>query len=108
MRWLHLLLATVLLAGSLALQAQEPVVGASDPGALFHSSDPRLDANKQVAYHIVKDLRVAGHREPADRYLTEREIQHTADAACRRDRGGKYFPEVRDARPVPRPAHAKP
>ena len=57
---LHLPLAAALLAGSVSLHAQEAVVGASDPDALFHSSDPKVNANKQVAYHIVKDLLEAG------------------------------------------------
>src|SRR6476620_11073839 len=73
---LHLLLATVLVVGSLSLHAQAPVVGASDPDALFHSSDPKLNANKQAAYHIVRDLLEAGHWELADKSLTERYIQH--------------------------------
>ena len=107
MRWLHLLLATVLLAGSLALQAQEPVVGASDPDALFHSSDPKLNANKQVAYHIVKDLLEAGHWELADKYLTERYIQHNPNAASGRDGVVKYFTEVRKVKAVPIPAKPK-
>src|SRR6266853_1954896 len=45
---LPLLLAAALLAGSLSLHAQEPVVGAIDPEALFHSSDPKLNTNKQA------------------------------------------------------------
>src|SRR5437667_362367 len=101
MRWLHLLLATVLLAGSLALQAQEPVIGASDPDALFHSSDPKLNANKQVAYHIVKDLLEAGHWELADKYLTERYIQHNPNAASGREGVVKYFTQVRKVKPTP-------
>jgi predicted SnoaL-like aldol condensation-catalyzing enzyme len=52
------------------------VVGASDPDALFRSSDPKLNANKQVAYHIVKDVLEAGNIEAVDKYLTERYIQH--------------------------------
>src|SRR2546426_12645482 len=88
-RW-HLLLATVLLAtvmvaGSLSLHAQEPVVGASDPEALFHSSDPKLNTNKQAAYHIVKDLLEAGHWELADKYLTEGDAQHNPNAASGRE-----------------------
>ena len=56
--------------------AQEPVVGAKDPEALFHSSDPKLDANKQVVYHIFKDILEGGNLEAVDKYLTERYIQH--------------------------------
>jgi len=64
---------------------QAPLVGASDPDALFHSSDPKLNANKQAAYHIVKNLLEAGHWELADKYLTERYIQHNPNAASGRD-----------------------
>src|SRR2546430_7101005 len=46
----YLSLAAALLTGGVSLHAQEPVVGASDPEALFHSSDPKFDANKQAAY----------------------------------------------------------
>src|SRR5438876_12360471 len=81
---LHLPLAAALLAGSPSLHAQEPVVGARDPDALFHSSDPKLNTNKQVAYHIVKDLLDAAHWELADKYLTDRYIQHNANAAAGR------------------------
>src|SRR5437016_2744993 len=104
---LHLPLAAALLAGSVSLQAQETVVGASDPDALFHSSDPRLDANKQVVYHIVKDLLEAGHWELADRYLTERYIQHNPNAASGRAGVVKYFTEVRKVKPVPIPEKVK-
>src|SRR2546425_12765860 len=100
MRSHHLLLATVLLAGSLSLHAQEPVVGASDPDALFHSSDPKLNANKQAAYHIVKDLLEAGHWELADKYLTERYIQHNPNAASGRAGVVRFFTEIRKVKPV--------
>ncbi len=36
--------------------AQEAVTAAADPDKLFTSADPKLNANKQVVYHIVKDL----------------------------------------------------
>src|SRR5205823_11634012 len=77
------LLAAALVAGGLSLHAQEPVGSASDPEALFHSSDPTLNTNKQAAYHIVRDLLEAGHWELADKYLTERYIQHNPNAASR-------------------------
>jgi predicted SnoaL-like aldol condensation-catalyzing enzyme len=100
-------LAIALLAGTFSLYAQEPVVGASDPDALFHSSDPKLDANKQVAYHIVRDLLEAGHWEVADQYLTERYIQHNPNAASGRTGVVKFFTEVRKVKPVPIPQKMK-
>jgi len=100
---LHLTLAAALLAGSPSLHAQEAVVGASDPDALFHRSDPKLNTNTQVAYHIVKDLLEAGHWELADKYLTERYIQHNPNAASGRKGVVKFFTEVRKVKPVPIP-----
>jgi predicted SnoaL-like aldol condensation-catalyzing enzyme len=96
-------LAALLAAGAPSLLAQDPVVGASDPDALFQSSDPKLRANKQAAYHIVKDLLEAGHWELADRYLTERYIQHNPNAASGRDGVVKFFTEVLKVEPKPIP-----
>src|SRR5881275_188995 len=108
MRTLILLMAGApVLSPSLALHAQEPVAGATDPEALFHSSDPTLDTNKQAAYHIVRDLLEAGHWELADKYLTERYVQHNPNAASGRDGVVKYFTEGRKVKAVPIPAKTK-
>src|SRR5947208_1001348 len=104
---LHLPLAAALLAGSVSLHAQETVVSAPDPEALFHSSDPKLNTNKQAAYHIVRDLLEAGHWELADHYLTERYIQHNPNAASGRAGVVNYFTEVRKVKPVPIPERMK-
>src|SRR5467141_4830848 len=98
---LPLRLAAALLAGSLSLHAQEPVVGAIDPEALFHSSDPKLNTNKQAAYHIVKDLLEAGHWDLADKYLTERYIQHNPNAASGRAGVIAFFTQVMKVQPKP-------
>lgn len=103
----QLLLITALWLGGASLRAQEAVVGASDPDALFHSSDPVLDRNKQAAYHIVKDLLEAGHWELADRYLTERYIQHNPNAASGRAGVVQYFTVVRKVKPMPIPEQMK-
>ncbi|MCC7461411.1 MAG: nuclear transport factor 2 family protein [Gammaproteobacteria bacterium] len=99
-----LALTAVLLLGSLPLPAHEPVVGAADPDALFHSPDPKLDANKQVAYRIVRDLLEANHWELAERYLTERYIQHNPLAESGRASVVKFFTEVLKVQPTPIPA----
>src|SRR5437773_11738752 len=104
---LPLSLGAGLVAGSLALHAQDPVGGTSDPEALFHSSNAKLNANKQAAYHIVRDLLEAGHWELADKYLTERYIQHNPNAASGRAGVVKYFTEVRKVKPVPIPEKLK-
>ncbi len=68
------------LAGSNAW-AQAPVVGVDNPEALFTSPDPRLNANKQVVLHIVRDLLEANHWDQASRYLTDEYIQHNPNVA---------------------------
>ena len=105
---ISLLVPIVALLGVFArAEAQAPVTAAPDVDALFHSKDPKLDANKQVAYHIVKDLLEAGHWERANEYLTERYIQHNPLAASGLAGGVHFFTEVRKVKPTPVPAKMK-
>jgi predicted SnoaL-like aldol condensation-catalyzing enzyme len=104
-RWL--ILAIGLLSFGACLNAQEAVTPANDPEALFFSKDPKLNANKQVAYHIIKELIEAGHWEKADQFLTERYIQHNPLAASGRDGVVKFFTEVVKAKPQPIPQKMK-
>ena len=90
-----------LLLSATIVHAQERVVPAADPDALFTSPDPTLNANKQVAYKIVKELLEAGHWERADLYLTDRYIQHNPLAASGRDGVVKFFTEVLKVKPKP-------
>lgn len=83
------------------VHAQEPVVGAADADALFHSPDPRLNANKQVAYHIQKDLLEANHWDEAGRWLTDRYIQHNPNAVSGLKGVIEYFTQVRKVQPKP-------
>ena len=89
--------------GTGQIMAQEPVTGAADAEALFHSSDPKLETNKQAAYHIVKDLLEAGHWELADRYLTERYIQHNPMARSGRAGVVDFFTKTLKVVPKPIP-----
>ena len=84
--------------------AQEPVVGAPDADALFHSRNPKLDANLQVAYHIERDLLEAKHWELADQYLTQRYLQHNPNAASGLKGVVYYFTQVTKVHPEPIPA----
>lgn len=83
--------------------AQEAVVGASDPDALFHDKDPKLDRNKQATYHIFKDLLEANHWELANKWLTDKYIQHNPNAASGLKGVVYYFTQVRKAQPTPIP-----
>jgi len=55
--------------------AQAPVLPAANVEALFNDSNARLNENKQVAYHIERDLLQCKRWNQADRWLTERYIQ---------------------------------
>jgi hypothetical protein len=48
--------------------AQEPVTAASNAQELFASPDPKLHGNKQVAYHILREVEDSKH--PKGRYTT--------------------------------------
>lgn len=102
----HVLLAFALITGAmtpLAASAQEPVVAAVDKEALFTSPDPQLHANKQVVYHIMRDLLEAGHWDKADQFLTERYIQHNPNVPSGRDTVVQFFTEVLqvEKKPIP-------
>jgi predicted SnoaL-like aldol condensation-catalyzing enzyme len=83
------------------VRAQEPVLGVADPEALFKSPDPKLNANKQVVYGIFRDLLEANHWELADKYLTERYIQHNPNAASGRPGVVAFFTQVMKVQPKP-------
>jgi len=98
----HVFVVTVAIVFALMpVRAQEPVVGAADADALFHSPDPKLNANKQIVYGIFRDLLEANHWELADKYLTERYIQHNPNAASGRAGVIKFFTEVMKVKPTP-------
>ena len=76
---------------SAVLCAQEPVKPAADVEALFKNNDKKLNEIKQVAYHIVKDLLQCNHWNEADRWLTERYIQHNPLVASGRAAVVQFF-----------------
>jgi predicted SnoaL-like aldol condensation-catalyzing enzyme len=96
-------MAAGLVLGCAQLRAQEPVVGVADPEPLFHSSDPKIDANLQATYHIFTDLLEAGHWDMANRYLTDRYIQHNPNAASGLAGVVYYFTKVLKVKPKPIP-----
>lgn len=95
------LLAAIL--SSASLHAQEAVVGVPDPEALFTSPDPKLNANKQVAYHIMKDLLEANHWDQAGQFLTDAYIQHNPNAASGLKGVVFFFTQVLKRQPTPVP-----
>jgi len=85
------LLGVLLFAVALPAFAQAPVVGSPDPEKLFTSPDPKLNANKQVVLHIMRDLLEAGHWSDAPKYLSARYIQHNPNIPSGLDSVMKFF-----------------
>jgi len=56
--------------------AQEPVKGVADPDALFKDGNAKLNAMKQVAYHIEKELLQCNYWDQAGKWLSDRYLQH--------------------------------
>jgi predicted SnoaL-like aldol condensation-catalyzing enzyme len=111
MRLQHVLCAAgaVALLSSAALPAaaqalNDPVVGAANPAALFHSKDPKLERNKQAAYHIEFDLLEAHHWNEAGKWLTDKYIQHNPMAKSGLAGVVHYFVDVAHQKPLPLPA----
>ncbi len=82
---------------------QEDVTPAADVDALFTSTDPKLNANKQVVYHIFKDLLGSGHWDNADKYLTDAYIQHNPNVPSGRASVVTFFKGL-GVKPKPIPA----
>lgn len=71
---------------------------------LFTSTDPVLHQNKQVVYHIVKDLLEANHWELAKNYISDKEyIQHNPNAKSGLESVIYFFTKVRKVTPTPIP-----
>jgi predicted SnoaL-like aldol condensation-catalyzing enzyme len=73
------------------VSAQEPVKAAPDVESLFKDSDKALNQMKQVAYHIERDLLQCNHWDEADKWLTERYIQHNPLVASGRAGVVRFF-----------------
>jgi predicted SnoaL-like aldol condensation-catalyzing enzyme len=86
---LSALFATMLVCAPVI--AQEPVKGVADPDSLFKDKDRKMNALKQVAYHIEKDLLQCNHWDEADKWLTPEYIQHNPQVASGRDNVVKFF-----------------
>jgi predicted SnoaL-like aldol condensation-catalyzing enzyme len=90
----------LLLASSLAVQAQVPPVGVADQAALLKSSDPKLAANKKLVYDMYRAIVQGGHYEMAEKYFTPGYIQHNPNVASGRDALVKFIRESRPVRPI--------
>jgi predicted SnoaL-like aldol condensation-catalyzing enzyme len=78
----------------------DPVVGAPNPEALFTSKDPKLNANKQAALHIQRELLKCHEWKRAGEWLTDKYIQHNPVAASGLKGVVYYFTQVAKQQPL--------
>ncbi len=86
-------------AGSAAL-AQIPPVGVNDQGALLHSPDPRLAANKKLVFDAWRAIVQAGRTDLAAQYFTEDYIQHNPNVPSGRAAMVEFMSRTRPVRPI--------
>jgi predicted SnoaL-like aldol condensation-catalyzing enzyme len=79
------LIALVAVCAVVPAIAQEPIVPAADPEALFTDPDPKLHANKQAALHVLRELIQCGWWHRASEWITDRYLQHNPNASSGRD-----------------------
>lgn len=84
-----------------------PVVGVEHPASLFTDKDKVLNKNKQAAMHIVIDLLECNHWDEADKWLTEKYIQHNPQVASGLAPVLAFFKGRATPTPVPDPDHWK-
>ncbi|HEX4133430.1 MAG TPA: nuclear transport factor 2 family protein [Bryobacteraceae bacterium] len=89
------------IAAVVAFGQAAPVVAADDPAALFRDKDPVLNRNKQAAMHIVIDLLEAGHWNEANKWITDRYIQHNPNFGSGLAPVVKAFGARGPGRPIP-------
>jgi len=100
MRIEKLSIAALLVAISLPLAAQEPVVGVDDPESLFVDDNPALHRNKQAALRIMRELLQCNQWDRAGEWLTDRYIQHNPNAESGLAGVVYYFTEVMGREPA--------
>nr|WP_025828260.1 nuclear transport factor 2 family protein [Acetobacter persici] len=93
----------VLSAYGFLAKAQDAVVPAENVEALFTSNDSQLHANKQVVYHIIRDLLEAGHWDKAGQYISEDYVQHNPNAKSGLAPVVDFFTNVLKVQPRPIP-----
>jgi len=96
-------LTCVLAMAALAVPAFAalPVVPAPDQAALLKSKDPKLAANKKVAYDFFRIVLRGLRLDQADKYMREDYMQHNPNADTGLKGFKEYFQKLGGPKPVP-------
>ena len=93
--------AIVLAAIAAPLFAALPVVPAKDQAALLKSHDPKLAANKKVAYDFYRIVLRGLRLDQAEKYMRDDYIQHNPNADTGIKGFKEYFTKLGGPKPVP-------
>ena len=85
--------AIAAVVSSVAVLAQEPVVGRADE-SMFTDADPVLHRNKQATLHIMRELLQCGQWDRAGEWLTQAYHQHNPNAESGLDGVVTFFTQV--------------
>jgi predicted SnoaL-like aldol condensation-catalyzing enzyme len=78
-----------------------PVVPAKDQAALLKSNDPKLAANKKVAYDFYRIVLQGRRLDQAEKYMREDYIQHNPNADTGMKGFKAYFERLGGPQPIP-------
>jgi predicted SnoaL-like aldol condensation-catalyzing enzyme len=78
-----------------------PVTPAPDQAALLKSSDPKLAANKKLAYDFFRVVLRGLHLDQADKYMAESYIQHNPNAETGMKGFKEYFTKLGPPKAIP-------
>ena len=81
-------------------RAQEPVVANPTHAQMLQSKDPALARNKRLVYDFWREVIEAGHLDLAEKYLTERYIQHNPLVPTGRKGFVEFFSKLRTPTPI--------
>jgi predicted SnoaL-like aldol condensation-catalyzing enzyme len=94
----HALLLSVL---SAPLFAALPVVPGKDQAAMLESSDPKLAANKKIAYDFYRIVLRGLRLDQAEKYMRNDYIQHNPNADTGIEGFKAYFTKLGGPKPIP-------
>jgi predicted SnoaL-like aldol condensation-catalyzing enzyme len=76
---------------AMSLSTQVPVRANSDQKKMLAAADPKLAANKRLAYDFRREALEGGHLDLAEKYLAEDYIQHNPNVPTGRAGFVKFF-----------------
>jgi predicted SnoaL-like aldol condensation-catalyzing enzyme len=97
----QIIYALTFAALSAPLFAALPVVPTKDQAGMLKSKDPKLAANKKIAYDFYRIVLRGLRLDQAEKYMRDDYIQHNPNADTRIEGFKAYFTKLGGPKPVP-------